>query len=277
MESAQWRRHAPASRATRKSLHREPTLYSHRHGNHEENRHLRRPAGQPTRVDASSSTAGCTATATTAASGSSTCATATASPRSSWTPTRRRSCARVAHELKFEYCIAVEGDGARPARAPWSTRACPPARSRCGAARSCILSRCDVLPFMVDEKSDAKEDTPLQATATSTCARFSMQRKIALRHDGGLRHARVPGAAQGFYEIETPMFIRSHPRGRPRLPRALAAEPGQVLRAAAVAAAVQADPHGLGLRQVLPDRPLLPRRGRPRATGSPSSPRSTSR
>ncbi len=53
-------------------------------------------------------------------------------------------------------------------------------------------------------------------------------------------------------------------RGRPRLPRARAAVAGELVCAPAVTAAVQAAPHGRGPREVLPDRPLLPRRGLPR-------------
>ena len=51
---------------------------------------------------------------------------------------------------------------------------------------------------------------------------------------------------------------------RARLPGAVAAAPGQVLRAAAGAAAVQAAHHDRGLRPLLPDRAVLPRRGRAR-------------
>ena len=46
-----------------------------------------------------------------------------------------------------------------------------------------------------------------------------------------------------------------------RLPRPVARPPGRVLRPPAVAAALQAAPDGLGHRALLPDRPLLPRRG----------------
>ncbi len=52
--------------------------------------------------------------------------------------------------------------------------------------------------------------------------------------------------------------------GRARLPGAVATASGQVLRAAAGAAAVQAAHHGGGLRPLFPDRAVLPRRGRPR-------------
>ena len=50
-------------------------------------------------------------------------------------------------------------------------------------------------------------------------------------------------------------------RGRARLPRAVAPEPRRVLRAPAVAAAVQAAADDERLRALLPDRALLPRRG----------------
>ena len=53
-------------------------------------------------------------------------------------------------------------------------------------------------------------------------------------------------------------------RGRARLPRAEPHPQGHVLRPSAGAADVQAAPDGLGLRQVLPDRAVLPRRGRAR-------------
>ena len=66
---------------------------------------------------------------------------------------------------------------------------------------------------------------------------------------------------QGFYEIETPMLTQVDARGRARLPRAVAGPSRRFLRAAAVAADLQADPHDRGHGQVLPDRALLPRRG----------------
>ncbi len=51
------------------------------------------------------------------------------------------------------------------------------------------------------------------------------------------------------------------PRGRPRLPGPVARAPRAVVRAAAVAPALQADPDDVGLREVLSARPLLPGRG----------------
>ena len=69
---------------------------------------------------------------------------------------------------------------------------------------------------------------------------------------------------QGFFEFQTPILTASSPGGRARLPGAVAAASGQVLCAAAGAAAVQAAHHGGGLRSLLPDRAVLPRRGRAR-------------
>ena len=57
------------------------------------------------------------------------------------------------------------------------------------------------------------------------------------------------------------MLTKSTPEGRARLPRAEPRAPRQVLRAAAVAAALQADPDDRRHRPLLPDRALLPRRG----------------
>jgi hypothetical protein len=52
-------------------------------------------------------------------------------------------------------------------------------------------------------------------------------------------------------------------RGCPRLPRAVPGASGQILRAPAGAAAVQAADDDRGLRPLLPDRAVLPRRGCP--------------
>src|SRR5438552_1080724 len=66
------------------------------------------------------------------------------------------------------------------------------------------------------------------------------------------------------------------PDRRARLHRAVPLLPREVLAAAAVPAAIQADPDGRRPRQVLPDRPLLPRRGparRPRVRAHAALPR----
>ena len=113
-------------------------------------------------------------------------------------------------ELKFEYCIAVEG----------TVRARPPAMANphmptgeieVKAEKISILSRCDVLPFMVDEKADAKEDTRFKYRYLDLRT-ARMQRNIALRHTAAFA-TREYLVERGFYEIDTPMFIKSTPEG----------------------------------------------------------------
>jgi aspartyl-tRNA synthetase len=118
--------------------------------------------------------------------------------------------AAASAELKFEYCIAVEGTvRARPGS--MANPNMPTGEIEVQARKIVILSRCDVLPFMVDEKADAKEDTRFKyryidlRTAT-------MQRNIALRHRAAMA-TREYLSARGFFEIETPTFIKSTPEG----------------------------------------------------------------
>ena len=113
-------------------------------------------------------------------------------------------------ELKFEYCVAVEGTvHARPPA--MANPNMPTGEIEVHASKIAILSRCDVLPFMVDEKADAKEDTRLKYRYLDLRT-GTMQRNIALRHRAALA-AREFLSARGFFEIETPIFIKSTPEG----------------------------------------------------------------
>jgi len=116
----------------------------------------------------------------------------------------------LAQELKFEYCIAVEGE-VRPRPAAMANPRMPTGEIEVRAASIEVLSRCETLPFMVDEKSDAKEDSRLRWRYLDLRS-FSMQRKIALRHQAAWA-TREYLVGKGFYEIDTPLFIRSTPEG----------------------------------------------------------------
>ncbi|MGD0724284.1 MAG: aspartate--tRNA ligase [Spirochaetia bacterium] len=116
----------------------------------------------------------------------------------------------ASEELKFEYCVAVEGTvHTRPPA--MANPHMPTGEIEVHAARIVILSRCEVLPFMIDEKADAREDTRFKYRYLDLRT-GAMQRNIALRHRAALA-TREFLSARGFLEIETPMFIKSTPEG----------------------------------------------------------------
>ena len=116
----------------------------------------------------------------------------------------------VAAELKFEYCVAISGRvRARPEAMVNKDMATGAIEVVADAIQ--ILSRCETLPFMVDEKSDAKEDLRLTYRYLDLRS-FSMQRKLRLRHEVAFA-VREYLTGSGFYEIETPTFIKSTPEG----------------------------------------------------------------
>ncbi|MGA2639620.1 MAG: aspartate--tRNA ligase [Spirochaetia bacterium] len=116
----------------------------------------------------------------------------------------------VSDELKFEYCIAVEG-AVRARPGSMANPNMPTGEIEVKAARIVILSRCEVLPFMIDERADAKEDTRFTYRYLDLRT-GAMQRNIALRHKAAFA-TREYLVRKGFYEIETPMFIKSTPEG----------------------------------------------------------------
>ena len=140
-----------------------------------------------------------------------------------------------------------------------STRSCRRAKSRFASARSGCSTRRrrrrSLLPTTRGLRGHAAA-----ATAISICAAPRMQQNLALRHrvyDGGPRVLRQPGLSRDRNADPDALDARR----RARLSRAQPRPPGRVLRAAAVAAALQADPDGRGHGPLLPDRALLPRRG----------------
>jgi aspartyl-tRNA synthetase len=116
----------------------------------------------------------------------------------------------AAAELKFEYCVAVRGRvRARPDT--MINKDMETGEIEVVADSIQVLSRCETLPFMVDEKSDAKEELRLKYRYLDLRS-FSMQRKMELRHKVAFAVREYLGE-KGFYEIETPTFIKSTPEG----------------------------------------------------------------
>ncbi len=167
----------------------------------------------------------------------------------------------AAAELKHEYTVAVEGtvrprpaNMVNPQHAHRPDRGPGPAPGRAGPLRD---------PALPDRRAHGRpRGTALQVPLPGPALlRHAAPHPPAPRRD--LRRARVPGRPRLLRDRD-PDPDPLHPGRGARLPGALAPARRQVLRAAPVAAALQAAADGVRLRQVLPDRPLLPRRGRPR-------------
>jgi len=118
--------------------------------------------------------------------------------------------AEICAELRNEYCIAVEGT-ARTRPDDMVNPSMATGEIEVVASRIEILGRCDVLPFQVDEESNAGEDLRLRYRYLDLRS-AAMQERIRLRSEVtfAIREWMI---ARGFYEIETPTFIRSTPEG----------------------------------------------------------------
>ena len=220
------------------------------------------------------SRAGSTAAVTTAASCSSTCATAPAWSRWSSTRRRRPRRTRAAHALRSEWVISRARRGRAALRRDRQPRS-PDRRDRDPRDRA---SRSWRRPRRRRSRSTRRRRWTRRcgcATATSTCAASRCCATLELRHrvDRAMRESpRRAGLPRDRDADPDPLDAR----GRARLHRAEPDAARQLLRAAAVAAALQAAADGRRLRALLPDRALLPRRGparRPPAGVHPARPR----
>ncbi len=116
----------------------------------------------------------------------------------------------VASELKSEYCVAIEGT-VRQRPDSMVNPDMATGQIEVVASSIAILTRCDVLPFQIDDETDAKEELRLKYRYLDLRS-GGMQRRIKLRNDVAFA-VREHMIGQGFYEIETPTFIRSTPEG----------------------------------------------------------------
>ncbi|MCG8479431.1 MAG: aspartate--tRNA ligase [Spirochaetales bacterium] len=116
----------------------------------------------------------------------------------------------TAANLRMEYCIAVEGIVRRRPEA-MVNRDMATGEIEVAARRIAILSTCEPLPFMIDERSDARDDIRFKYRYLDLRT-FAMQRKILLR--GTVMQAmREYLTSQDFVEVETPTMIKSTPEG----------------------------------------------------------------
>ncbi len=120
------------------------------------------------------------------------------------------SLQKIGGELKYEYCIAVAGT-VRQRPEGMVNNDMATGEIEVAAKDIVILSKCDVLPFMIDDAVDAKEDLRLTYRYLDLRSK-KMQENIRIRHVATMA-VRTYLSSMGFYEIETPTFIRSTPEG----------------------------------------------------------------
>ncbi|MDR2185255.1 MAG: aspartate--tRNA ligase [Treponema sp.] len=118
--------------------------------------------------------------------------------------------AALVTELRNEFCIAVEGL-VRPRPPSMVNPEMSTGEIEVAAERIAVLSRSGALPFQIDEESGAKEELRLKYRYLDLRS-AGMQRRLKLRHDTAFA-VREWMIGQGFYEIETPTFIKSTPEG----------------------------------------------------------------
>ena len=115
-----------------------------------------------------------------------------------------------AASLKLEYCVAVIGT-VRMRPEAMRNREMQTGEIELAAEQIVLLAKSDTLPFMIEDRSDAKDELRMKYRYLDLRS-FSMQRKIALRHETSFR-IREFLTRHGFLEIETPTMIRSTPEG----------------------------------------------------------------
>ena len=117
---------------------------------------------------------------------------------------------RAANDLKLEYCIAVKGIVRRRPDEMINPEM-ETGEVEVKAEKIEVLSKCDTLPFMIDEENNSREDLRLKYRYLDLRC-FGMQKRIKMRHEI-VRAIREYFYNTDFLEIETPTLIRSTPEG----------------------------------------------------------------
>ena len=158
-----------------------------------------------------------------------------------------------------------QGDGPREAASGRHGQREPrlrPGRTAGSRDRGAQSRRADPVPAGRGRQGRDPAQVPLHRPASRGNAEAPAPASLGDAHD-----ARVP-RRPWLHRRRDADADQGDARGRARLPRAEPHAARQVLRAAAVAADLQAAADDVGLRPLLPDRALLPRRGP--ARGSPA-------
>ena len=152
--------------------------------------------------------------------------------------------------------------GARSARAAPKIPSCRPARSRSTSARS----RCSARPANCRCRCSATRNIPRKSgssTASSTCAATGCTSNIMMRGEV-IDSIRRRMKEQGFFEFQTPILTASSPEGARDYLVPSRLHPGKFYALPQAPQQFKQLIMIVGLRPLLPDRALLPRRGRAR-------------
>ncbi|MCL2705289.1 MAG: aspartate--tRNA ligase [Spirochaetaceae bacterium] len=117
---------------------------------------------------------------------------------------------QTASELKFEYCISVSGI-VRKRPPEMINKEMATGEIEIAAEEVIILSTSETLPFMINEKAEAREDLRLKYRFLDLRTE-KMQENIKLRHKVTFA-VREYLSDLDFFEIETPTFIKTTPEG----------------------------------------------------------------
>ena len=117
---------------------------------------------------------------------------------------------KTASELKFEYCISVSGS-VRKRPSEMINKEMATGEIEISATEIIILSTCETLPFMINEKAEAREELRLKHRFLDLRTE-KMQKNLRLRHETTFA-VREYLNDLAFFEIETPTFIKTTPEG----------------------------------------------------------------
>ena len=160
-----------------------------------------------------------------------------------------------AEELRSEYVIAVRGNVAPRAK---PNPELPSGEVEIFATELRLLNTAKTPPFVIEDEVSATEETRLRYRYLDM-RRPQLQRNLALRHRVVLEMRRTLDALGFLSKSKTPMLTRSTPEGARDYLVPSRVHHALFLRAAAIAADVQAASDDRRLRQIFSDRPLFPR------------------